>query len=69
MSTIAERLSYVEAHVTKHEHLSEDIRESLRRIEQRVDTLDDKSSRHFLWVVGMQMTTLIALVGALLSRM
>ena len=30
--------------------------------------LDDKISRQFIWLVGVQVTTLVAIVGALLAR-
>ena len=38
------------------------------RLEQRFDALDDKMSRQCLWSVGIQITTLVAVVGAALSR-
>ena len=34
-------------------------------IERRIDVLDDKVSRQFVWLVGLQVTTLVATVGAL----
>jgi len=37
-------------------------------VDRRLDTLDDKVSRQFVWIVGIQVTTLVAIVGALLSR-
>jgi hypothetical protein len=37
-------------------------------LSRRVDALDDKVSRQFIWVVGIQVTTLVAIVGALLTR-
>ena len=43
--------------------------EALRqRTDVRFDTLDDKIARQFLWIVGIQITTLVAVVGAVLSR-
>lgn len=43
--------------------------ETLRqRTDVRFDTLDDKIARQFLWIVGIQITTLVAVVGAVLSR-
>ena len=36
-------------------------------MDRRIDTLDDKVSRHFVWLVGIQVTTLVAIVGALLA--
>jgi hypothetical protein len=55
------------------------VRESVRTLEhrmdarfdvvdRRIDTLDEKVSRQFVWLVGLQVTTLGALVGALLAR-
>jgi tetrahydromethanopterin S-methyltransferase subunit G len=37
-------------------------------VDRRIDRLDDKVSRHFLWLVGLQITTLLAVVSALLAR-
>jgi uncharacterized coiled-coil protein SlyX len=37
-------------------------------VERRIDGLDEKVSRQFVWVVGVQVTTLVAIVGALLAR-
>jgi hypothetical protein len=37
-------------------------------MDRRFATLDDKVSRQFVWTVGVQVTTLVAIVGALLSR-
>jgi hypothetical protein len=37
-------------------------------VDRRFEALDDKISRHFTWLVGIQVTTLVAIVGALLAR-
>ncbi|HET9268932.1 MAG TPA: hypothetical protein VFO31_12240 [Vicinamibacterales bacterium] len=37
-------------------------------VDRRVGGLDDKMSRQFVWLVGIQVTTLVAIVGALLAR-
>ena len=68
MGTLQERVSYVEAKVEEHSLAFIAIRESLARLERRVDALDDKMSRQFLWLVGIQITTLVAVVGAVLLR-
>lgn len=36
--------------------------------EQPHDSLDDKVSRQFVWLVGIQVTTLAAIVSARLAR-
>jgi len=37
-------------------------------IDHRFIAIEEKMSRQFLWIVGIQITTLIAVVGAVLSR-
>jgi hypothetical protein len=37
-------------------------------ISVRVDALGDKIDRHFMWLVGIQIGTLVAVIGALLRR-
>jgi hypothetical protein len=37
-------------------------------LDQRIDTLDGKLSRQFMWIVGVQVTTLVAIVAALMAR-
>jgi hypothetical protein len=39
-----------------------------QKLDQRTDALDQKISRQFVWLVGVQVTTLVALIGALLAR-
>jgi uncharacterized coiled-coil protein SlyX len=39
-----------------------------RKLDHRTAALDDKMSRQFTWVVGIQVTTLMAIVAAFLSR-
>jgi len=36
--------------------------------DRRFEGLDDKMARQFTWVVGIQVTTLVAIVSALLAR-
>ena len=38
------------------------------QLDNRFEGLDDKVARHFTWLVGIQVTTLVAIVGALLAR-
>ena len=37
-------------------------------VDRRVVTFDNKVSRQFVWLVGIQVTTLVAIVSALVSR-
>ena len=97
MTTLEERVAYLEGQVSEHSQTLIEIRDSIRHLEQRFDGrfeqmdrrfdqlerrfetrfdvydrrlegLDEKVSRHFTWLVGIQVTTLVAIVGALLAR-
>jgi hypothetical protein len=35
------------------------------RLESRFERLDDKVDRHFIWIVGIQLTMMIAFIGTL----
>ena len=100
MSTIEERVAFIEGQVSEQSHARIEVREAVRMLEHRVDgrfeamdqrfeaidrrfeavdrrfdtvdrridALDEKLSRYFVWLVGLQVTTLVAIVGALLTR-
>ena len=83
MATLEERVAYLEGQVSEHTQTLIDIRDSIRQMDQRFDRrlealenkldrrfeiVDDKLSRQFSWLVGVQLTTLVAIVGALLAR-
>jgi hypothetical protein len=36
-------------------------------VDRRIDVLDEKVSRQFVWLAGLQVTTLVATVGALVT--
>lgn len=38
------------------------------RLEVRFDATDDKYSRYFVWILGTQVTTLAAVIAALVAR-
>lgn len=82
-ATLEERVAYLEGQVSEHTQTLIDIRDSIRQLDQRFDRrldaledkldrrfeiVDDKLSRQFSWLVGVQLTTLVAIVGALLAR-
>jgi len=82
MTTLDDRVAFLEGQMAEQTHAFVAIRETMAgferrfdrldqrvdRLEQRIDRLDDKMSRQFLWIVGIQITTLVAVVGAVLSR-
>ena len=79
MATLEERVAYLEGQVSEHTQTLIDIRDSIRQldrrfdarldtIDRRIDGLEDKLARQFAWLVGIQVTTLVAIVGALVTR-
>lgn len=105
VETVEERVAYLEGRVEEHSQMVNEIRDSLRSLETRVDkrfeqieqrfihleermdrrfeqvetrlaegfsradarfeAMDAKMSRHFVWLAGMLLTTLIAMLGTL----
>lgn len=59
------RLSGVEAAIR---HLEQRMDSRFETLDRRVDVLDGKVSRQFMWLVGIQITTLVAIVVAFISR-
>jgi len=37
------------------------------QVETRLERLDDRADRHFMWIVGIQFTTILIFVGALVA--
>jgi uncharacterized coiled-coil protein SlyX len=83
MPTIEERVAFIEGQMSEQSHalielrdavrsLNQELREAVRHLDQKVDArfenLGDRISRQFVWLVGVQVTTLLAIVGALLAR-
>ena len=73
------RISQIEAKVDEHARGIGELRESIRnldaKVDRRFDVLDQKFSHQFTWVIGLQVTMLLALltgslgvVGVLLTR-
>ncbi|MDA2925193.1 hypothetical protein MYX65_11195, partial [Acidobacteria bacterium AH-259-L09] len=47
------------------EELAARISEMDGRLNARIDAVDQKVSRHFVWLVGIQIAVLLAVIGAL----
>lgn len=46
----------------------DEVRNFRDEVRQELVRADDKHSRHFIWLVGIQVAVLIAVLGALLGR-
>ena len=61
MPRVEERVAHLEGQVNELSQGLTDVKAAIRH-------LDDKVSRQFIWLVGIQVTTLVAVVAALISR-
>jgi len=79
MPRVEERVAHLEGQVNEVSQGLSDVKGAIRHLEQRADTrfdgidrrfdtLDDKLSRQFMWLVGIHVTTLTAVVVALIMR-
>ncbi len=79
MATPEGRISQIEAKVEEHARGIGELRELIRnldaKVDRRFDVLDQKFSHQFTWVIGLQVTMLLALltgslgvVGVLVTR-
>jgi hypothetical protein len=72
MPRVEERVAYLEGQTMELSQGLVEVKETLRHFQQRVDArfdgLDEKVSRQFMWLVGIQVTAVVAFVAALISR-
>lgn len=79
MIDVEERVAFLEGRVVEQSNTLGGIREAMaslenrldqrfERVDQRFDALDAKLSRQFMGLAGMLLTTLVAVVTALVTR-
>ena len=61
---IRELIMHLSSRIDALDQKVDRFREELSR---RLDALDEKFSRYFLWTIGIQITVLLAVIGALLA--
>jgi hypothetical protein len=60
MPRVEERVAHLEGHVNE-------LSQGLTEVKETIRHLDDKVSRQFMWLVGIQVTTLVAVVTTLVA--
>ena len=72
MPRVEERVAYLKRQVNELSQGLVEVKETIRHFQQRADArfdgLDEKLSRQFMWLVGIQVTAVVAFVAALISR-
>lgn len=67
---LAGRVTFLDQKVDRfRDELSGRIEALDQRLSGRIEALDQKVSRQFLWLVGIQITVLVAVVGALIAAL
>ena len=81
MATLEERVAYLEGRLEDHASTVIDVRTGLANLDVKIESVESrlttridgvesrltaKIDRHFPWLVGIEITVLLALVGALL---
>jgi uncharacterized coiled-coil protein SlyX len=75
--TIEERVAYLEGKVEEHSRGFAELREMVIHLDQKVDrfreelagrieALDQRVAKQFIWLVGIQVMVLLAVISALL---
>lgn len=68
MSAVQSRVAHIEGQMSEQSQVFAHIREDLQRLDRRLDHLDDRMSRQFVWMIGLQFTTLVTIVSVILAR-
>jgi len=67
--SIDQRFESIDQRFESIDRRFEAIDQRFEAINGRIDALDDKVSRQFMWLVGIQITVLIAVVSALIAAL
>lgn len=67
MELIEERVAMLDGRMIEQSEMFSDIRTTLGRLEGRFNRLESRVATNFRWIVGIQITTLITVVAALIS--
>jgi len=65
MDRLEQRMDGLDRKVDRYR---EELAARIDRLDLRLDSLDAKVSRQFVWLVGIQVTTLVTVLGAVLAR-
>jgi hypothetical protein len=68
MLTQEQRVRQLETDVQEHSSALATMTLSCDRLDRQFERLEERMSRQFIWLVGIQITTLVAVVAALVSR-
>ena len=65
VQTVQERVAHLEGRAMEQTKIFDDIRASNADIRQTLRSLDDKTTKYFMWLVGIYVTGLLAIMAML----
>ncbi len=76
-TTLEERVAYLEGKVEEHSKVWADLKDIMvnheskmiafeQRIDRRFEAIDQKFSKYFLWIIGIQVSVLLAVIASML---
>ena len=66
MSTVEQRVSFREAKMEDLSRAIADVRDLVIRLEEKMERRFDQIDRRFMWMIGVQFTTLFTIIAVLL---
>ena len=69
MPTAESQLADHHARISRLEAIAEQNNRRLTRIENRLTSLENRADRHFIWIIGIQFTTLATLGTLILLKL
>ena len=67
MATAPQRISALETQMDEHSRAMGDLRGLIMALQQKMEALEQKMERRFMWVIGMQFTTLLTLFASMVT--
>ena len=67
MSMLEQRVSFHEAKMEDVSKMIADVRDLVLRLEEKMERRFDQMDRRFMWVIGVQFTTLFTMIAVLLK--
>ncbi len=69
MPTAESQLADHHARISRLEAIAEQNNHRLTRIENRLTSMENRTDRHFIWIIGSQFTTLVTLGTLILLKL
>ena len=67
--TAESQLADHHARISRLEAIAEQNNRRLTRIENRLTSMENRADRHFIWIIGIQFTTLVTLGTLILLKL